>query len=89
MNRQILQGLQVISHHRIIIFRPDRPAFLNEGIFALGIATNPVEVLAAQELVIVARRQVLQVFSIRVRLPPFAGLVGVALSFRHLFRQLF
>ena len=89
MDRQILNRLQVISHHGIVIFRPDRPALLDKGIFALGIATNPVEVLAAQELVIVARRQVLQVFSIRVRLPPFAGLVGVALSFGHLFRQLF
>ena len=87
MERHIRVYLEVAAHHAVVILGPDRLALLDEGILALSVTAYPIEVLAAEELVVVAGRQVLQVLGLGVRHPPPAGLMGISLSLGHVSGQ--
>ena len=38
---------KIRTHHFIVVFGPYRTAFLDKRILALGIATDPIDILAA------------------------------------------
>ena len=72
LQRQLRVVVHLAAHHAVIVLRPHRPALLDIGIQATGIAANPVQVLAEQHLLVVTGRQVPNVLGLGVELPPLA-----------------